>query len=400
MASGTQVESGAVSKVEIFDPKRPAVQLIWDASSLAILAACPHKYWLSMVHGWRPKESAIDLAFGTWVHLGIETFYRSIIEDGLAHDAAVKAACLAVIQASWHEWTHEHVHGDGQVETLIEGAPMHGAYVNVWHCLGDVKGYKNEKGNPAKCPYSHVGKFFEGHGPDTCGKCGGTVERLTKWVPEHRSKDRYNAVRAVVWYAETMKDSHLEPVSIDGRAVMEVRATVKLAPSDVQLVMNFDVVKSFGDELFVVDYKTTAMSLSRMYFERFMPNMQVDIYGSLGRMAELDKFPDVQLKGISGVAVEAMQVIQSGVRFGTQVFRHNTEYAKEVACDVLGYIIAARHYAKELGVNVAWPRNRSSCIMCPFKQVCAAPQEHRAAILDTNYIKARWNPVTRTADPV
>lgn len=357
---------------------------------------CPHRYWLGMVHGWRAKSNGIDVTFGSWVHLGIETFYRGVIERGLTHDAALKLAVRAVIEASWETDPPVDTTGD----YIRQPGPMLGRYVNVWHCLGDVKGYKNAKGNPAKCPYSHAGKFFEGHGPDKCGECGGgTIERLNKWQPESKAKDRYNAIRAVVWYAEEMKESSLKPVSVDGRALVEVNARVQLT-SELAFVMNFDAVKAFGEELFIADYKTTGMTLSKMYFSRFMPNIQVDAYGTLAPFAAIAAIDNSRLDDVSGVVVEGIQVLVSGIRFGAQLFRMDKAYRKEVIDDIMVGIETAHMYADKLGPNVAWPKNRSACTLCPFKVVCASAPEHREAILAEHFERRRWNPVTRTAEAV
>ena len=364
-----------------------------------MFAGCAHRYQLGMIKGWRPRENGIDVAFGSWVHLGIETFYRMVIENGMSHDDALKRACLAVIEASWR------VEVDPNDPTCPpQEGPMFGQYLDAWHCLGDVKGYKNEKGNPAKCPYSHVGKFFDGHGPDRCGKCGGTIERVTRWVPESKAKDRYNALRAVAWYVDEMRDSHLKPVSIGSVPLVECHATVHGTDDEgrpFKFVMNFDAIKAFGDELFIADYKTTGMTMGKLYFSRFQPNMQADAYGALAPLARLRGFEEMALlEGISGVVIEGMQVLVSGVRFGAQLFRMPDAYKKEVQEDIVRDINLAWAYAEKLGPDVAWPRNRSACTLCPFKIVCAAAPEHREAILAEHFERRRWNPVTRTAEEI
>jgi hypothetical protein len=325
----------------------------------------------------------------------------------MGHKDAVKYALLAVMEASCHEWTHEYVHSDGTIETMLEYAPALGSYVPVWRCKG-TEPYKNEKGNKAKCPFSQEGKFFDAtHGaPGTCG-CGSATETRDKWTPVSAVKDRYNAVRAVAWYAEEQKDGAFKPVSLssaDGNkhvALVELNATLNLFVDGqtMKLAANFDAIKALGDEQFAADYKTTGMSLSALYFSQFSPNVQVDFYGTFAAAMSIEGHGAV-LGGVKGVVVEGMQFIQSGVRFGAHVYRFTHEQRMEISAEFGGAIVVAQSMADNYGVEEPWPRNRASCRMCSFKAVCSAPPAAREILLAEHYDRARWNPITRTSEPI
>lgn len=357
--------------------KVPYRQVKWDATSLRMFMECPMKYKLGMIEAWRLPDSPVDLDFGSWVHLGIETFYRAIT-SGRGHDEAIEDALFAVITASW------------------ANGPMHGDYHDAWHCAGLVK-YKNEKGNPAKCPYSHKGKLFAAPVPQSCS-CGSSVVRVNAWVPTSKVKDRYNALRAVCWYADEMRDSHFHIASMGEsnwdaqEPLVEVQG--RLEQTDGQtLVANFDAVKAFGEELFVVDFKTTGMSLGKMYFDSFVPGVQFDFYNAFAPHMDIGghgKLP------IQGVIIEAFQFIQSGVRFGMRLVRQTEEQRQEFLEDMQQW---GAMFAECERADI-WPRNRASCMRCQFKPVCSATPERRDAVLSEFYVQARWNPETRKAEPV
>ena len=72
-------------------------QLIWDVSSLNILLACPYKYWLARVNGWRlpSRNGNLKANWGTAWHACQDVYDTTIFnggekEEGLRH--AIKHA--------------------------------------------------------------------------------------------------------------------------------------------------------------------------------------------------------------------------------------------------------------------------------------------------------------------
>jgi hypothetical protein len=150
----------------------------------------------------------------------------------------------------------------------------------------------------------------------------------------------------------------------------------------------FDSMKALGDEVFVTDYKTTKNSLDKRYFSQYAPNIQVDLY---------DLVAAATVKGVkySGVVIEACQTIVSGARFGWRIFQSSDERRAELVKELRYWITSAFNYA----AAGFWPRSRSHCAMCEFKDVCAADPKSRPHILAQHFDRYKWNPLTRKQEP-
>jgi len=352
---------------------------------------CSHQYYLHNVLGYTTREEKVDLEFGSIYGEAVELFYRRIMEEGDTHDAAVRAAVRLVLGRTWD--TERNV-------------PTLGEYVDGWRCLGLTK-FKNEKGNPAKCPFSHKGKYFPMPSPGFCG-CGSktAVERL--WLPATDVKDRIQLVRAIVWYAEEVKNGALKPISVkypDGshKAAVEVQYRIPFATIGgikYHVAGWFDGVKQlWGDgpqthpgegEVFITDYKTTKNQLNDQYFSQFAPNVQVDLYGLVAGRALPADMP------YSGVAIEAMQAGNGWVKFGWRVYPHSEERKEEFYKEILIWLSMAQQFA----IQNFWPRNRTACRFCNFKEVCKAEPSIREAMLNAKFERSRWNPLLRKREPV
>lgn len=354
----------------------PNLQRVWDSTSLRDFLACPQRYKYAKIDGWQTPGQKIDVDFGRIAGDGLETFYRGIIEDGLTHDEATRRAVRRVLELSWDN---------------TNGTPLLGSYEQVWRCTGVTK-YRNPKGNAAKCPFSHKGKFWAAPGPEICGACGSPTETSDKWLPENPAKDRYQLVRLIVWYSEEVKGGYLKPIRYqhaDGthQALVEVPWTLPLN-EEFSLCGWFDAVKVIGglaNEAYVTDYKTTKHTLGPGFFAPFAPDIQVSIYDLAGSMLFRDNLP------YSGVAIEGIQTLLDGVRFDFRPFRKTPEQRAEFVKELGWWLATAREYAQE----GYWPMNRASCHLCPFKEVCASPEKDRPRLLAERFEKSFWNPLTR-----
>lgn len=356
-----------------FELKARELPKFWDASTFRTFMECPRKFELSVLDGWSEAESAVDLEFGSLVHLGLETFYNNIAQ-GKTHDECVREAVRAVLHDSW----------DYEADK-----PKLGHYADAWHCLGTEK-YRNEKGNTAKCPYSHKGKVFTGPDPETCGTCGSPTRALRVWVPADKVKCRKQAVRVVVWFAEEFKDTHLELVSIGDQPLTEFHWQ-KAINDGLVFCGNVDGIFKLGDSLFVVDYKTTRQSLGKSYFRQYDPNPQVEFYNVFREAIS----EGLGLK-IEGILIQAIALTQNGVKFGVGIFRQSAARRQEVVAEIAYWL----HMAEMMAKRGFFPRNTSACFRCAFRQVCAAEPTARETILRENFIRARWNPVTRQKEAV
>lgn len=368
---------------KMFSTKLPDFQLIWDSSSLTPLMQCPRRYELSVLRGYTRGDDSNDLLFGSLYHAGIETFYRAITA-GESHDAALKRALRVVLMQSW-DFEHDR--------------PFMGVYETVWRCTGVTK-FKNAKGNAAKCPFSHKGKYFPAPGPETCS-CGSPTETLDKWYPIDPAKDRVQLLRAIVWYTEEVKGGPFKIVSYlerdeEGKeehtALVEIPWRIdfiRIGEEVVQLAGNCDAIKTPDGlgaeaEVYTCDYKTTRSALTGMYFSQFEPNVQVGVYGSCTPRV----VPDLP---VAGVLIEAIQTLQSGVRFSSRVFRFTDAQVADFTNDLEHWIGQAYEYARK----GHWPRNQSACRLCGYKDVCSRESASQNVYLEANFERNYWNPLTR-----
>lgn len=379
----------------LFLPWQPDRQIVWDATSLRTLQECAAKYHMKHVDGWMAPDISMDLEFGQAIGAGLETFYREIIENATDHDTALRRAIRAVLSATWDD---------------VANLPRMGRFVRVWRCLGLEK-YKNEKGNWARCPYSHKGKHYPAPRPSPCS-CGSTTAEAWRWFPFHAAKDRVQLIRALVWYAEEAKTGALRPISLGSvveRAPENAPEVVKhTAAVELPFLVPFtqiggvqywlcgwwDAVKQLGGPdgpAFVTDYKTTRHTLSSDYWAGWQPNTQVDLYDLVA-----SKFAPIP---VEGVAIEAIQVGcdrngEGWVRFGYRNYTRTPGQRLEVAREIMTYLGMAASYA-QVGY---WPMNRASCKLCEFKAVCNLPAEQRPHYLAEHFVRGRWNPLTRTVE--
>lgn len=370
----------------VWDADNPRLQRYWDSTALRSLLACPYRYYLSNVEGWQTTGQMIDADFGRIAGEGLEVFYKGIIEKGLDHDTALRHALRTVLQESWDDTCDK---------------PRLGNYEAVWHCKGTEK-FKNAKGNAAKCPFSHKGKYWAAPGPAYCGQCGSECETWQQWLPANPAKDRYQLVRLIVWYSEEVKEGYLKPVSFQDtpdsphRALVEVPWTLpigRIGGKDFYLCGWFDAVKAVGGaatEAYVTDYKTTKNTLGPQFFAPFAPDIQVSVYDLAGSQLFKEVLP------FEGVAIEGISVTQSGVQFGFQVFRKTPEQRAELVKELQTYLTMALQYAE----HGYWPMNRASCFLCQFKKVCATTPADRGRVLEANFERSRWNPLLRRRESV
>ncbi len=366
---------------KLFHPNIPGFQVAWDATSLRYYMECPRKYFYKQVEGWRSTGEATHAEFGSGFGNAIEAFYRAIIEKQMTHDEAVREAVLVALHYTWD---------------TVANKPKLGQFSEIWFCTG-TKPYKNEKGNKAKCPLSHKGAFKVAPGPLVCGTCGAPTATERRWFANETGKDRFALLRAVVWYTEEMKGSHLKPVSIDNgdgthTAMCEQGFALPIPTAIVEgeqiwLIGWLDSMKSFGDEVFVTDYKTTKAALSGAYFSNYRPNVQVDLYNAIAPIC----FDHL---GVTGVGIEAIQSIDKGARFAFRLFHQTKEQAQEVAYEASHWIAQAYTCAKK----DYWPRNTSACRICDFKDICGAPPDARPHMLAERFKRERWNPLKRQSE--
>lgn len=362
------------------------VQLAWDSTSLGNLMFCPTKYKYSNLDGY--VNHSIDLDFGILFHKAREVYLRAILRGASKAEATLKAV----------KWTVERTveYGeDGEAWTFWRGE-----YRPMWHCKGETK-YRNDKGNRAKCPYSHVGRWEEGFGPTTCGECGSNTETQVLWCPEDELKHRYSLVSLVIWWCDDQPEKPdgdgVWPYRFpDGTEAVELPFRIPLpfeyktfddeginVAETYLLCGHLDNLGTHAGQLYIVDAKTTARSLGKGYREGLSPNHQFDTYD----LAASIMFPDLDF---AGVLIDAASLLKSGANFAVVPLHKTDAMREEWLDDIEHWIKEAERYAD----TDHWPMNKRNCWLCEFKGICSIEKSKREMFLKANFEqRGRWNPL-------
>lgn len=360
-----------------FSAANPRLQVAWDATSFSLLMKCPRLYEYSIIGGWRGIGN-VDTAFGGYFASAAEVFKKARL-GGYTTEVATRHAVRDAIERTWNP----------------DAGPWSGAYEMLWRCAGSTA-FRNAKGNRAKCPWSHAGKWFPAPSPGICGHCGSDVVEERRWVSDNSAKDRPALIRLVTWWCdEQPAEGGIELYAFpDGTPAVELPFRIPLpwtAPTSFKgggepylLTGYLDSIDRLGEEFFISDNKTTKNALGPPYWAQYSPNVQVDIYDLAGSIL----FPDL---GIRGVRIDAAQALVGGARFGTQVFYRRESQREELLGDLHHWITAAEGYAAE----GHWPMNRASCYTCAFKPVCSREPAMREMYLKGSglYERRNWNPL-------
>lgn len=341
-----------------------------DATKLADFQRCPQLYAYKHVDGYVSSGESADILFGSLFGEALELFEKELF-DGKTHEAA-HANALA------------HVLGNA---TNSDGTHKFGSYVRTWRCLGTTP-YKNDKGNAAKCPYSHKGRYFPAPAPEICS-CGSQVDLVLLWVPTKATKDITSLVELLVGYTDGARSRHLIPIKINDKPAIELFWQIEFGQGKlarpVILCGNLDAIKAFGTENYVTDYKTTAKSLDARYWQGFSPNVQVDLYNAAVGKA----LPDLDIRG---VAIEAFSTANHTSAF--KIITATDEQKEEMLEDTT-YWIKQLQACEDTNI---WPRNRTGCFLCQFQPICSRPPEIRTKLLGEKFKRAKWNPQARTME--
>jgi len=355
-----------------FTTKLPTLQRAWDATSLNALQFCPRYYQQSILQGYRERGNN-DLEFGGYFASAVEVYKKARLQPVSKEQATLRALHYAI------EATYDRDTG-----------PWSGVYETAWRCTG-TEPYRNAKGNRAKCPWSHKGEWFPEPAPDVCGSCGSPIQTERRWVP-CCTKDRYTLVRLVATYCDNQPETSAEgafPISFsDATPAVELSFRYPLerhTPDGEPYIAcgHIDSIMQFGGENFIDDNKTTTKTLNAKFWATFSPNTQVDLYDLTGSVL----WPSLD---IQGVLIEGAQITKTmGTQLGVGIMRRTDEQRNEFLRDLDYWLSQAELFAQ----TDYWPMNRRNCWLCAFKEVCAAPQDQRVALLDEKFDKRKWNPL-------
>ena len=314
------------------------IQFAWDSTTLGALKTCARLYQYQYIDGWVSNEESIHLRFGIEYHQALHD-YELAKANGAEHDDALQRTLASL---------------SSRLATYPETDPT------------------------AK--------------------------------PSIRNKSREALLRTVIWYLDKFVDDPAETVILDdGKPALEVSFKFELdwGPGRNQkfdhdnesLVPNstwqpyllcghLDRIVRYNSELFVMDRKTTTMTLGDYYFAQFEPNNQMTLYTIAGKV--------VLGTTIRGVIIDAAQVLVSESKFQRSFTYRTEDGLQEWLHSLKSLLTQAEQYATE----DFWPMNDTACDKfggCRFREVCSKSPRVRE-----NFLKGsgkqlspdkRWNPL-------
>lgn len=311
--------------------KGTTLQFAWDSTSIGLLMACPYKYKLTIIEGWRKRDESVHLRFGGHFASAMEVFAAAKVA-GATHDEALDVTVAAVLEMTWDR-------------------PL------------DAEGKKiMEVGNG------------EPWNPDNSPK-----------------KNRDTLLRTVIWYFEEYKDDPAKTMILpSGKAATEV--TFKLESgiksnydqSEYLLTGHLDKGVVYGDDPFVMDQKTTGGSLGPYYFSQFDLSNQMSQYTFAGRIVW-----NVPLRG---VIIDAAALLVGSTAFGRSITMRSEGQLQEWHSNVGNWLTLAEAFADSgnYPMNLESCGNYGGCV---FKNICSKDPRVREKFLETDFERRWWNPL-------
>jgi hypothetical protein len=302
------------------------IQYAWDSTSLGYLKTCPRLYYYQMIEGWTTKEDPIHLRFGIEYHRALQDYDLSVAA-GIKHDDAVFDVVRALMHRTGDWWDDDDV------------AEMRGSAKN---------------------------------------------------------KTRRSLVRTVIWAIDKHRSDGIKTfIKEDGTPAVELSFRFELdwAPiSDPEylyvLCGHIDKVGVLADELYPIDYKTTAYPPTSWFFNKFDPHNQMTLYAYAAKV--------VLHAPVKGVIIDAVKVDWDTSEFGRGITTRSQDQITEWLRDLRFWLTLSEQYA----IANYWPMNDTACDMfggCRFRQICSKSPAVRERFLEGSFVKLpeeeRWNPL-------
>ena len=202
---------------------------------------------------------------------------------------------------------------------------------------------------------------------------------------DDKARNHTSLARAIVWYYETYSADVLQTVHLaNGKPATELSFRFPLT-EDTLLCGHLDKVVSFGDELFILDYKSTTMQLYSSYFDKYSPDNQMSLYSVAGQV--------VLAKPVSGVLIDATQLGVTFARFARGFANRTPAHLDEWQAAIIHHWLP---YAERCAASRFWPANETACSMyggCRFRRICASDPSVRTMFLEADFTRRVWDPL-------
>ena len=213
------------------------------------------------------------------------------------------------------------------------------------------------------------------------------TKRLVDFNPDHPKKNRETLIRSAIWHMEKYEDDHAQTwMMSDGKPAVEITFNFPLdfgPPGYDQpyvLCGKLDRIVVFNGDLFVLDYKTTTISLTDSYWKQFRMNDQMSLYTLAGKV--------VFQAPIKGVIVDAAQILVGGTNFERGIIYRTQDQLDE-------WVENLRFYLDNQNNDTM---NEASCITrygpCEYLEICGRTPQVRERFLKSSFVQEEpWNPL-------
>lgn len=209
----------------------------------------------------------------------------------------------------------------------------------------------------------------------------------TPWQSNHPAKTRENLVRTIIWYIDQFDDESIKVLTLaNGQPAVEYSFSL---PVDNNIVFSghIDRLVTYGDDIMVMDQKTSGSSITPYFFSQFKPNTQMSLYTFAGKM--IYNLP------VKGVIIDGAQIAVGFSAFG-RGFTFRTPGELNEWYDDAHYWI---DLARTATLNENFPMNPASCGNyggCEFRNVCSKSPEIRNQFLKGDFEQLpTWDPLTK-----
>ena len=214
------------------------------------------------------------------------------------------------------------------------------------------------------------------------------IDRKTGNLDSKRNRE--TLIRAIVWYLEHFKDDPAKTIILDnGQPAVELSFRMEIgvpSPDGENYVLcgHLDRLVEMGDQVYVMDHKTTSGTISNYYYQQYSPNNQMSLY-TLGSQVVLPK-------KAAGVIINACQLAVGFARFHRGIVNRTQGQLEEWLKDLEHWIKKAEAFA----ACGYWPMNDTACMLyggCEFQGVCSNDPSMRETLLKSDFEKKIWNPL-------
>lgn len=182
---------------------------------------------------------------------------------------------------------------------------------------------------------------------------------------DHNAKTRVNLVRSIVWYIDQFADEAELGITThhlaDGKPAVELSFTLEIS-DDLVLCGHLDRVVKYGDDLYVMDQKTTGGVIGPYFFRQFKPSNQMSLYTWAGK--------SILSSPVAGVIIDGAQIAVGFTRF-ERGFTHRTPRELDEWFASAQYTIDLARLATERN---EFPMNLASCGNyggCEYRSLCS-----------------------------